>query len=75
MSNGEVCCILGLCCPPAAARTALVKELVKASGAETAYAEKCADYVLEHFDLAPHGSLQAFKDYAVTHLGKHKETS
>lgn len=31
MSNGEVCCILGVCCPPGseAQRTALVHEVQK----------------------------------------------
>jgi len=52
---GQVCCILGVCCPPGspAQREALAKAL---EGVESP-----ADYMLEHFDLAPKGTLDAFK--------------
>lgn len=65
-SNGEVCCILGVCCPPEAALAALVSEFEK-QGAVPEYAQKCAQYVFESFDLAPKGSLQSFKDYVAQH--------
>ena len=63
--NGEVCCILGICCPPGsdAQRAALEKELLADDVCENAaHARKVATFVLKHFDLAPAGSLKAFKD-------------
>ncbi len=67
--NGEVCCILGVCCPPASAeqRDALATSL-KTSHPHLADAH-CADvagWVLEHFDLAPAGSLTHLKSAIAT---------
>lgn len=62
--NGEVCCILGVCCPPgsAAQASALAKELVKDGVcAEVNEAHRVAVWVLKHFDLAPAGTLTPFK--------------
>ena len=50
MSNGEVCCILGVCCPPgsAAQREALVHMIQKSHPHKDA--EKAADRVLALYD-------------------------
>ena len=62
MSNGHVCCLLGVCCPPgsAAQRQAFVKELAH-DGIESPDAEKIGAWVLDNFDLAPKGSLNLRK--------------
>lgn len=51
--NGEVCCILGVCCPPRSAeqRAALAHELERAF--PTIDAPAVAAWLLTHFDLAP----------------------
>lgn len=60
--NGEVCCILGICCPPAQRAEALAKSL--STDAESPLhgqpdeAEAVATYLFKHFDLAPAGKLQ-----------------
>jgi len=61
--NGEVCCILGVCCPPLSEQQyeALASELVKGAGCEAAHARTVAEWLLKHFDLAPAGSLSALK--------------
>lgn len=66
--NGEVCCILGVCCPPGSSAQidALAKEMSAEIGAP---AEKCLPYaafMLRHFDLAPAGSLAQLKDAVAT---------
>jgi len=69
MSNGHVCCILGVCCPPGSSRQreALATELAKVSGQHQeavttpSHVRACADYILDNFDLAPKGSLEQFK--------------
>lgn len=72
--DGQVCCILGVCCDAALSRDALVTQLTKV-GSDHEYAEKCADYLLATFDLAPHGSLVAFKAYMRTHAKPHGHES
>lgn len=69
MSNGEVCCILGVCCPPVEARAKLAAEFVKL-GAPQEYAVACADYVKTTFDLAPFGTLTPLYDYVQQHSHK-----
>jgi hypothetical protein len=71
-SNGEVCCILGICCPPLAAkqRKTLADEMARAVGCDPDDARKMADWVLETFDLAPVGSLTDFKA-AIKKAAKH----
>ena len=70
--NGEVCCILGVCCPPGSARQvrALEEEMVKA-GCASADAEKMAPWILQHFDLAPAGTLAPFRD-AIVRMAEHR---
>ena len=64
--NGEVCCILGICCPPASTqrRGALVKQLVTDLPTPIT-PEAVADWILANFDLAPKGTLQPFVDRVV----------
>lgn len=69
MSNGEVCCIVGICCPPARAKARLAVELAKDCGCDSTTAGKVADYVFERFALAPK-SLQPFLDDVVL-MAKH----
>lgn len=61
--NGEVCCILGVCCPPGSQEQldALAAEMSKAGVNDHRAAAK---WVLEHFDLLPSGSLAEFKRIA-----------
>ena len=59
--NGEVCCILGVCCPPGSARqtNALAGELVKARVcSEIGEATAIASWLLANFDLGPKGTVQ-----------------
>lgn len=69
--NGQANCILGVCCPPGSETQAkaLAAEM-EAGGMMQALPEEqrrvgllsVARWVLKNFDLAPPGSLQAFKD-------------
>lgn len=53
MSNGsEACCALGICCPPAQRRAALVKILCD-DGCKEPFAGSAADSILSKFALAP----------------------
>ena len=74
--NGHVNCILGVCCPPDGEEqiAALAEEIAAATGWSAQKDEKsegnaytAARWVLENFDLAPKGSLQAFKDAVRDH--------
>ncbi len=62
MSNGEVCCILSICCPPAQVRPKLVSELQKVSGYDADGCGKIADFLLTRFDFAPKGTVQPLID-------------
>lgn len=62
MSNGEFCCAIGLCCPPASAarRSALANELLHAApamGHEIASA--AAGWLIENHEMVPKGVLVA----------------
>lgn len=61
--NGEVCCVLGVCCPAGseAQAQALATELAKDGVCEEREALKIAKWTLKHFDLAPAGSLTELK--------------
>lgn len=66
---GGPCCWLGLCCPPEQQIAALADEIDKGTGLGASvtsesrgWANVVAAWVLDNFDLAPKGSLQAFKD-------------
>lgn len=71
--NGEVCCILGVCCPPnsSAQSGALATELVKDGVCtERAEAEHIAAWMFTHFDLAPAGTLSPLVT-AIAKMAKH----
>lgn len=62
--NGEVCCVLGICCPPASAKqqSALARQIVKDyPQVPMGIAEQAAAWMLKNFDLAPVGSLTGIK--------------
>lgn len=61
MPNGSANCLLEVCCDPPAAMAKLSSLFVKDTGVSKEYADKCAAWVFEHCDLAPRGSLKAFK--------------
>ncbi len=73
MSNGsEACCALGICCPPASAErvSALAKIITDNTDVNGKLsAEDAAQCILEHFDLAPQGTLQPMLT-AVAHLAR-----
>lgn len=70
--NGEVCCILQVCCPPGsqASVDALAREMLKDGVCDAEYAPTVAAWVMKHFDLAPAGSLSAFKG-EIARLARH----
>lgn len=70
--NGEVCCILGVCCPPQSAKqvNALAKEMMKDVGCSEAVAIQAATWVVKNFDLAPAGSLDVLRSTFVHHARK-----
>lgn len=73
--NGEVCCILGICCPPESAkqRTALAKQIrVDYPQVPMQYAEQAAEWMLKNFDLAPVGTLGGFKQ-AIARIAREHE--
>jgi glycine cleavage system protein P-like pyridoxal-binding family len=59
MSNGEFCCAIGLCCPPASAsrRSALINELSHGTGESHAAMEKVADWLIANVEMLPKGSV------------------
>lgn len=60
MGDPVVCCILGICCPPAKQRTAFVRYLADRVGLSDKDAESTADVILADFDLVEKGTLNAF---------------
>ena len=74
--NGEVCCILGVCCPADSQERlkAMTKTIVTDTGVSEEHAAPFAEWLIEHFDLAPKGSLQGFKD-AIVKMVRHHETT
>ncbi len=60
MSNGEFCCAIGLCCPPASAarRSALINELTHGTNdVGPAALEQIADWLIENVDMLPKGAI------------------
>ena len=70
MSNGEVCCILGVCCPPSSAvrRASFVSHVVAEVGMDPAHAEKMVDWLDVRFDFAPKGTMQPLIDAIAGHV-------
>ena len=56
-------CLLAICCPPLSQTQydAMAKFLIS-EGVDANAAETCAKVIYQHFDLAPCGTLQPFKD-------------
>ena len=55
-------CVLEVCCGAAAAEARLAETMVEEGVCEDEkHAKKCAKWLREYFDLAPKGSLTAFK--------------
>jgi len=67
----EACCILQICCPPPEAAATLAAAMMK-DGIDEEYARQCAKWIYKHFDLAPHGTLQPFKDAIAKAVKDHK---
>lgn len=61
MSNGAANCLLEVCCPPAAAQKKLSDKFV-GIGVSKEYADLCAAFIYDHFDLAERGTLKPFKE-------------
>lgn len=59
MSNGKVCCALGVCCKSAAEQEdALVEEMTHGLGCDHDEARRHARWMLKEYDLAPAGTLR-----------------
>jgi len=73
MSNGsEACCALGICCPPASAeRVAALATIITDNANGPVTAASAAACLLEHFDLAPVGTLQPLIDQIAAMAKKH----
>lgn len=58
MSNGIRNCALGVCCPPgsAAAKDAFAADIAKGMGEGAHTAKEFAYWLLDNYDLAPHGT-------------------
>lgn len=71
--NGEVCCILQVCCPPEERAAALAREMKKDHVLEALSADvaagiseeslasirkEVAEYLFKHFDLVPAGTVR-----------------
>jgi len=70
--NGEVCCILGVCCPPEARAAALAKEMVKDrmfpnTTAGKRQALRLAKWQFKHFDMVPAGTGVPLMQAAAAH--------
>ena len=63
MGDPVLNCVLAVCCPPLSAsqQDALARLLVQ-DGLDPTSAAHAAKAILQRFDLAPAGTLQAFKD-------------
>ena len=72
MSNGEVCCILGVCCPPEQREDEAVTVLARDMGIPEEHARAAFCWFDERFDFAPKGLLQPLIDYVAQHAKKQK---
>jgi hypothetical protein len=63
MSNGAQCCALEICCAPGSPkqRQALITEIMHGLQCTPDEAAKLADFINKEWDLAPKGTLTAFK--------------
>jgi len=81
MANGEVCCLLKVCCEPGdpdAFASAFVNEFTHDHPADGSRGHRpdgagvgvVARWVFENFDLAPKGSLDAYREAILKHAKK-----
>ena len=59
--NGQANCILEVCCRTAQAQQMFSELLGRDTNISKEYADKCAAWVYERFDLAARGTLTPFK--------------
>lgn len=71
MSNGEVCCILGICCPPEQRQQKLTSFIVDSLGCDEKVADTLSTLIDVNFDLAPKGTLQPLVDAVSQMAVKH----
>ncbi len=73
--NGEVCCILGVCCPAESSerQSALAKTIKKDVGLTDQAAGAVADWMIEHFDLAPKGTLHGYANAIAEMVRRHEK--
>lgn len=81
--NGEICCILQVCCPPEERAAALAREMKKdlvgirtlgvrgMSESHQRVLDEVAEYIFQHFDLVPAGTAGPL----VTAIAKHARES
>lgn len=75
MSNGEVCCILGVCCPAAAREQKISQALQTDLGCDSKEADEVAAWFNERFDFAPKGTLDPLVSAVADMARKHPEQS
>lgn len=66
MSNGEVCCLLGVCCPPSARKPKASATMARDLGLTVDQASQAFDWFDSRFDFAPKGTLQPLIDSIAT---------
>lgn len=74
MSNGsEECCALAICCPALSVKQIdiLARVMCEDTGLDAAHCRQTADWLLRKYDLAPQGTLQAFKNAISGHAQAH----
>jgi hypothetical protein len=73
MSNGsEECCALGICCPSASAeRVTAIAQILTDNVTDPLTAQSAAACLVEHFDLAPVGTLVPLLRQIATLAKKH----
>ena len=72
MSNGEVCCLLQVCCPPDLREDIAVKHIKQDMGVPEEHARAAFCWIAERFDLAPKGTVQPLIDAIATMARAHK---
>lgn len=71
MSNGEVCCILGVCCPPVARRDKSIAKIAADTGLTITDASLVFDWFDVRFDFAKKGTLQPLIDHIAASARAH----
>lgn len=71
MSNGEVCCILGVCCPPDSRKTRVVPIMSSELGLTEDQAGAVFDWFDSRVDFAPKGLVQPLIDHVADQARTH----